>query len=162
MTVSAERINRAAADIGRPAITNYDLVVGAELRRIRTSLGMSLDQVERESGGRWKGVVVGSYERADRQITVKRHAELLAFYGRLDGQAYRPAVLRRNEVVVSGDVGQDAAVRAVFGVDLGDGEEPVQVRDGAAAQRLVDTIPGARLVHRLVQTGPWQTPGGAS
>jgi transcriptional regulator with XRE-family HTH domain len=43
--------------------------------------GLSLQGVELKSGGRWKAVVVGSYERGDRAITVQRLAELAAFYG---------------------------------------------------------------------------------
>jgi transcriptional regulator with XRE-family HTH domain len=37
--------------------------------------------VEDKSGGRWKAVVVGSYERGDRAVTVARLAELADFYG---------------------------------------------------------------------------------
>ena len=42
---------------------------------------MSLHGVEEKSGGRWKAVVVGSYERGDRAVTVQRLAELADFYG---------------------------------------------------------------------------------
>ena len=37
--------------------------------------------VEATSEGRWKAVVVGSYERGDRAVTVQRLAELAEFYG---------------------------------------------------------------------------------
>ena len=37
--------------------------------------------VEEKSQGRWKAVVVGSYERGDRAVTVQRLAELADFYG---------------------------------------------------------------------------------
>jgi transcriptional regulator with XRE-family HTH domain len=40
-----------------------------------------LQRVEQRSGGRWKAVVVGSYERGDRAVTVQKLAELARFYG---------------------------------------------------------------------------------
>jgi hypothetical protein len=42
---------------------------------------LSLHGVERKSQGRWKAVVIGSYERGDRSISVHRLAELADFYG---------------------------------------------------------------------------------
>src|SRR5262249_7620187 len=42
--------------------------------------GLSLQGVEEKSAGRWKAVVVGSYERGDRAVTVSRLAELAEFY----------------------------------------------------------------------------------
>ena len=55
--------------------------LGARLRAIRTQQGLSLHGVEEKSDGRWKAVVVGSYERGDRAVTVQRLAELADFYG---------------------------------------------------------------------------------
>src|SRR5690606_7926326 len=52
-----------------------------KLRAIRTQQGLSLHGVEEKSQGRWKAVVVGSYERGDRAVTVQRLAELADFYG---------------------------------------------------------------------------------
>jgi transcriptional regulator with XRE-family HTH domain len=52
-----------------------------KLRGIRTQQGLSLHGVEEKSKGRWKAVVVGSYERGDRAVTVQRLAELADFYG---------------------------------------------------------------------------------
>jgi transcriptional regulator with XRE-family HTH domain len=40
--------------------------LGARLRAIRQQQGLSLQGVEEKSGGRWKAVVVGSYERGVR------------------------------------------------------------------------------------------------
>ena len=51
------------------------------MRAIRTQQGLSLHGVEEKSEGRWKAVVVGSYERGDRAVTVQRLAELADFYG---------------------------------------------------------------------------------
>jgi len=53
--------------------------LGARLREVHARQGLSLHAVEAQSGGRWKAVVVGSYERADRAITVIRLAELADF-----------------------------------------------------------------------------------
>ena len=62
-------------------MSDYAKALGARLRAIRTQQGMSLQGVEAKSQGRWKAVVVGSYERGDRAVTVQRLAELADFYG---------------------------------------------------------------------------------
>src|SRR5690348_6439368 len=61
--------------------TDYSRALGARLRAIRNQQGLSLQGVEEKSEGRWKAVVVGSYERGDRAVTVQRLAELAEFYG---------------------------------------------------------------------------------
>src|SRR3954467_3899228 len=78
---------------GRPAKTaggkdgarvmthDYAGALGGRLRAIRTQQGLSLHGVEKKSQGRWKAVVVGSYERGDRAVTVQKLAELADFYG---------------------------------------------------------------------------------
>lgn len=55
--------------------------IGARLRRIRNQQQLSLADVQHRSGGVWKAVVVGAYERGDRAVTVTRLAELANFYG---------------------------------------------------------------------------------
>jgi transcriptional regulator with XRE-family HTH domain len=60
--------------------SEYARALGARLRAIRAQQGLSLHGVEERSGGRWKAVVVGSYERGDRAITVQKLAELADFY----------------------------------------------------------------------------------
>jgi transcriptional regulator with XRE-family HTH domain len=62
-------------------LNDYAKALGARLRAIRTQQGLSLHGVEEKSRGRWKAVVVGSYERGDRAVTVQRLAELAEFYG---------------------------------------------------------------------------------
>lgn len=62
-------------------VSEYAKTLGARLRTIRQQQGLSLHGVEQKSQGRWKAVVVGSYERGDRAITVQRMAELARFYG---------------------------------------------------------------------------------
>ena len=64
-----------------PASREYAKALGARLRAIRAQQHLSLHGVERKSGGRWKAVVVGSYERGDRAVSVQRLAELADFYG---------------------------------------------------------------------------------
>src|ERR671929_652696 len=61
--------------------SEYAKQLGAKLRAIRTQQGLSLHGVEEKSQGRWKAVVVGSYERGDRAVTVQRLSELAEFYG---------------------------------------------------------------------------------
>src|SRR5215207_5576825 len=60
--------------------SEYAKSLGARLRSIRQQQGLSLQGVEEKSTGRWKAVVVGSYERGDRAVTVSRLAELADFY----------------------------------------------------------------------------------
>ncbi len=50
------------------------------LREIRKSKGWSLQDVEHHSNGKWKAVVIGSYERADRAISLKKAISLMQFY----------------------------------------------------------------------------------
>jgi transcriptional regulator with XRE-family HTH domain len=54
--------------------------IGYHLRQIRKQQGLTLNQVETRSGGNWKAVVVGSYERNDRTLSLKRAIELASFY----------------------------------------------------------------------------------
>jgi transcriptional regulator with XRE-family HTH domain len=61
--------------------TDYARALGSRLRAIRQQQGLSLQGVEEKSGGRWKAVVIGSYERGDRAVTVAKLAELADFYG---------------------------------------------------------------------------------
>lgn len=68
-------------DDGAVANEGYAKALGARLRAIRMQQHLSLHGVERKSGGKWKAVVVGSYERGDRAVSVQRLAELADFYG---------------------------------------------------------------------------------
>jgi len=62
-------------------MSEYGKALGAKLRRIRKQQGLSLNDVERKSSGQWTAMVVGSYERADRAVTVTKLVELADFYG---------------------------------------------------------------------------------
>lgn len=53
----------------------------ARLRAIRVAAGLTLRQVEIKSRGKWKAVVVGSYERGTRHLSLMRAVELCDFYG---------------------------------------------------------------------------------
>jgi transcriptional regulator with XRE-family HTH domain len=61
--------------------SDYARALGAKLRSIRQQQGLSLHGVEEKSQSKWKAVVIGSYERGDRAITVQKLAELAEFYG---------------------------------------------------------------------------------
>jgi len=61
--------------------SEYATALGVKLRRIRRQRGLSLKDVERKSDGQWTAMVVGSYERADRAVTVTKLVELADFYG---------------------------------------------------------------------------------
>jgi transcriptional regulator with XRE-family HTH domain len=59
----------------------YAKALGSRLRAVRMQQHLSLHGVERKSSGKWKAVVVGSYERGDRAVSVQRLSELADFYG---------------------------------------------------------------------------------
>src|SRR5881275_3590820 len=69
------------ADEDVVANEGYAKALGTRLRAIRMQQHRSLHGVERKSGGKWKAVVVGSYERGDRAVSVQRLADLADFYG---------------------------------------------------------------------------------
>ena len=60
--------------------TNSSINTSVKLRHIRKSKGWSLQDVEKHSKGKWKAVVIGSYERSDRAISLKKAIELMEFY----------------------------------------------------------------------------------
>jgi transcriptional regulator with XRE-family HTH domain len=68
-------------------MTNYEqdpigfsVEVGRRLRAIRRARRMSLDEVERRSGGRWSASAIGAYERGFRNLSLPRLRELAEFY----------------------------------------------------------------------------------
>ena len=54
--------------------------IGANLRKIRLLKGFTLKDVEEKSKGKWKAVVIGSYERGNRALTIKKAIVLADFY----------------------------------------------------------------------------------
>ena len=55
--------------------------ISARLRSLRRARGWSLVDVETRSQGRLKAVVLGSYERGTRAITIKRALQIAELYG---------------------------------------------------------------------------------
>ena len=72
----------------------FSVEVGQRLRAVRRARELSLDDVERTSGGRWSASAVGAYERGFRNLSLPRLRELADFYsvpmgillGEADGQ----------------------------------------------------------------------------
>lgn len=58
----------------------YNELVGARLRSIRKQRGLSLQDVQRLSGGEFKAAVVGAYERGERSLSLPRLHRLAAFF----------------------------------------------------------------------------------
>jgi len=54
--------------------------IAASLRAIRKQQGLTLKEVEERSAGRWKAVVIGSYERCDRSLSLNKAISLAHFY----------------------------------------------------------------------------------
>lgn len=54
--------------------------VGVRLRAVRRQRRLSLDEVERLSGGRWSASAIGAYERGFRNLSLPRLQELAVFY----------------------------------------------------------------------------------
>jgi transcriptional regulator with XRE-family HTH domain len=60
--------------------SSFSVEVGKRLRAVRRGKGLSLDDVESASGGRWSASAVGAYERGFRNLSLPRLQELAAFY----------------------------------------------------------------------------------
>jgi transcriptional regulator with XRE-family HTH domain len=97
-----------------------------KLREIRKSKGWSLQDVESKSKGKWKAVVIGSYERSDRAISLKKAIELMAFYqvpisalfeennvGQSNTLNQRPIVIDQRSLAISTDSNLDGVKRLI-------------------------------------------------
>lgn len=60
--------------------STFSIEVGQRLRAVRRMRGLSLDDVERESGGQWSASAVGAYERGFRNLSLPRLRDLAHFY----------------------------------------------------------------------------------
>lgn len=61
--------------------TEIDIkAIAASLRAIRKQKGLTLKEVEERSAGKWKAVVIGSYERCDRSLSLNKAIALADFY----------------------------------------------------------------------------------
>ncbi len=58
----------------------YNEAVGRRLRSIRKQKGLSLQDVEANSGQEFKASVLGAYERGERSLSLPRLQRLAAFY----------------------------------------------------------------------------------
>ena len=74
-------VTNHVADAAPEGDRGYAAAVGLRLRSVRRNTRLSLREVQHQSDGRFKAVVVGSYERGDRTVSVKRLSELADFYG---------------------------------------------------------------------------------
>lgn len=61
-------------------VSGFSGEVGTRLRGVRRAKGLSLDDVERLSSGRWSASAVGAYERGFRNLSLPRLRELALFY----------------------------------------------------------------------------------
>ena len=55
--------------------------ISKRLRQIRKQQNLTLKQVEIRSRGKWKAVVIGSYERGTRSLSISKAKSLCEFYG---------------------------------------------------------------------------------
>ena len=60
--------------------TPFAVELGRRLRAARMQMGLSLNGVEEKSRGRWKAVVIGTWERGDRRIGAQKLTALALFY----------------------------------------------------------------------------------
>jgi transcriptional regulator with XRE-family HTH domain len=68
------------AEEAMEATPTYNELVGGRLRSIRRQRGLSLQDVQRLSGGEFKAAVVGAYERGERSLSMPRLRRLAAFF----------------------------------------------------------------------------------
>jgi transcriptional regulator with XRE-family HTH domain len=116
------------------ASDGYAKALGARLRAIRLQQHLSLHGVERKSAGKWKAVVVGSYERGDRAVSVQRLADLADFYGVPVSDLLPP-----EDTAYAGGGGANPLSRIVLNLDkvrdLKDGQTEILRRFVASIQR---------------------------
>jgi transcriptional regulator with XRE-family HTH domain len=125
----------------------YAKALGARLRAIRMQQHLSLHGVERKSNGKWKAVVVGSYERGDRAVSVQRLSELAEFYGVPVSDLLPP-----EETALSGAGSSPPLSRIVLNLDrvaaLTDPNAAILKRFGASIQRQRGNIGNRTLTVR--------------
>lgn len=78
--------------------------IAVRIRKIRKDRGWSLAQVEKLSKGAFKAVVLGSYERGDRTMSIKRAIDLADLYGvplhYLVQEEQTPLIVRRKALIL--------------------------------------------------------------
>src|SRR4051812_30504916 len=73
-------IDRAETSGAGETALPFSREVGVRLRAVRRQRRLSLDDVERASGGRWSASAIGAYERGFRNLSLPRLRELAEFY----------------------------------------------------------------------------------
>src|SRR3954466_502318 len=73
-------IDRAQTEDAAETTLPFSREVGVRLRAVRRQRRLSLDDVERASGGRWSASAIGAYERGFRNLSLPRLRELAEFY----------------------------------------------------------------------------------
>ena len=153
----------------RPEMTGeYDRRLGKRLRSVRVGQQLSLRAVQEKSQGRWKAVVIGSYERGDRSVTVVGLAELADFYGvpiadLLPGDSARTSTslpplvmdLRRLSEISADEGGPLARFATAIKSQRGDYNGKVlsiRVED-LRALAVMYNMPPAQLTERLITWG---------
>jgi transcriptional regulator with XRE-family HTH domain len=114
---------------------------GAVLRTLRRQAGLSLAKLAAKTDQRWKEVVVGSYERGDRNPTVATYDELLRVFG------HRLEVLGPGDLVLR-DHTTDPAATVVW-VVTAEGVA-IDCEDYAEAERIHRLIAFSRIGYRHV------------
>ncbi len=114
------------------APSTFSIEVGQRLRAVRRVRRMSLDDVERESGGRWSASAVGAYERGFRNLSLPRLQELAQFYevpmgvllgeGDATPEGERPSRIVLDLVALAGVPEAEAVLRYVRSIILERGD----------------------------------------
>ncbi len=60
--------------------STFSAEVGQRMRAVRKLRGLSLEEVEATSGGKWSASALGAYERGFRNLSLPRLHELASFY----------------------------------------------------------------------------------
>lgn len=109
--------------------------VGHRLRAMRRQRRLSLDEVERQSGGRWSASAIGAYERGFRNLSLPRLRELAEFYS-------VPMATLLGEIDLRDDDSRPGTSKVVL--DLG------------ALDQIADAGPLARYARSIVlERGDW-------
>lgn len=109
--------------------------VGHRLRAVRHQRRLSLDEVERESGGRWSASAIGAYERGFRNLSLPRLRELAEFYS-------VPMAMLLGEIDLRDDDSRPGSTKLVL--DLG------------ALEQVSDAGPLVRYARSIVlERGDW-------
>lgn len=148
-------------------VSSFSVEVGSRLRGVRRAKGLSLDDVERLSDGRWSASAVGAYERGFRNLSLPRLRELALFYdvpmtvllGEVDplGGPSRPAKITLDLEKLKAEPAAEAILRYLQAIIRERGDYNGRVlsvrRDDARALCAVLHVDEAGLSDRLAGWG---------